>query len=103
MGGQFISLRCQFKGTTPRPAVASLRRSEVPSGNTQRDVVSEYGAERVRRDHLGMRVTNPRRDARDARARVAAIRAEADEFRGVPVSEAARRIMAGQAKQEDQR
>jgi hypothetical protein len=43
-------------------------------------LVSEYGAERVRRDQLGMRTTNPHRDARDTRARAATTRAEADEL-----------------------
>lgn len=65
-------------------------------------LVSEYGPERVRRDHLGMRTTNPRRDARDARTRAAMLRAEADELRSLPVNEAARRIEDKQAERENQ-
>ncbi len=63
-------------------------------------LVSEYGAERVRRDHLGMRVVNPYRDARDARAKAAATRAEADELRGLPITDAAQRIEAKRTAQE---
>ena len=63
-------------------------------------LVNEYGAERVRRDHLGMRMVNPHRDARDARARAAATRAEAHELRGLPITDAAQRIEAKRAKQE---
>lgn len=66
-------------------------------------LVSEYGAERARRDHLGMRIATPHRDARDARARAATTRAEADELRGLPITDAARRIEAKRADQEHAR
>lgn len=63
-------------------------------------LVSEYGTERVRRDRLGMRMANPYPDARDARARAARSRAEANELRGLPITDAARRIEAKHAEQE---
>lgn len=63
-------------------------------------LVSEYGPEQARRDHLGMRVANPHRDARAARARAAQARAEADELRGLPITKAAERIKAKRAEQE---
>ena len=66
-------------------------------------LVSEYGAERVRLDHLGMRMTNPRRDARDARAKAAMTGAEADELRSLPIPEAAARIEAKRAEQEQRK
>ncbi len=66
-------------------------------------LVSEYGVERVRRDHLGMRVTNPHRNAQDARTRAALIRADADELRSLPVTEAAERIEAKRVEQEHAR
>ena len=65
-------------------------------------LVSEYGAERARRDHLGMRVTNPHRNARDARTRAAFTLAEADELRALPINEAARRIETKQTEHENQ-
>lgn len=63
-------------------------------------LVSEYGPERARRDQLGMRTTSPHRAARDARARAALTRAEADELRSLPVNDAAERIEAKHAEQE---
>ncbi|WP_448390592.1 MobF family relaxase [Microbacterium aurum] len=63
-------------------------------------LVGEYGPERVRRDQLGMRTTNPHRNAREARNRAALTRAEADELRGLPVNGAAKRIEANRAEQE---
>ena len=63
-------------------------------------LVSEYGPERARRDHLGMRTTNPHRTAREARNRAALTRAEADELRNLPTTEAAERIEAKRAEQE---
>ncbi len=66
-------------------------------------LVSEYGAERVRRDQLGMRTVNPHRDARDSRARAATTRVDADELRGLPIVDAARRIEARRAEQEHAR
>ncbi|MGP5292534.1 MobF family relaxase [Brachybacterium tyrofermentans] len=65
-------------------------------------LVSEYGAERARRDHLGMRVTNPHRNAQDARPRAAVTLAEADELRTLPINEAARRIETKQTEHENQ-
>lgn len=65
-------------------------------------MASEYGADRVRRDHLGMRMTNPRRDAQNARRRAAMTRAETDELRSLPVNEAARRIETKHAEQRRQ-
>ena len=63
-------------------------------------LVSEYGPERARRDQLGMRTTSPHRAARDARARAALTRAEADELRSLPVNDAAKRIETKRAGQE---
>lgn len=63
-------------------------------------LVSEYGPERARRVQLGMRTTSPHRAARDARARAALTRAEADELRSLPVNDAAERIEAKHAEQE---
>ena len=84
---------------------ARAEREAMRERHTQEQralLVSEYGAERVRRDDLGMRVISPRRDARDARTRAAMLRAEADELRGLPVNDAARRIEAKRAEQENQ-
>ena len=61
------------------------------------------GIDHARRDQLGMRTTNPERDARDARARAALARAEADELRVLPISEAAQLIDAKRAEQERMR
>ncbi len=66
-------------------------------------LVSEYGAERVRREPVRVRVTNPHRQAAQARTRAAATHAEADELRSLPVGEAARRIEAKRAEQEQTR
>lgn len=84
---------------------AQAKREAMRDRHTQEQralLVSEYGPERVRRDHLGMRTTNPRRDARDARTRAAMLGAEADELRSLPVNEAARRIEDKQAERENQ-
>ncbi|MGP5054684.1 MobF family relaxase [Brachybacterium paraconglomeratum] len=84
---------------------AQAERETLRERHTQEQralLVSEYGPERVRRDHLGMRVTNPRRDARDSRTRAAMLRAEADELRSLPVNEAARRIEDKRAERETQ-
>ncbi|UOR02461.1 AAA family ATPase [Leucobacter allii] len=51
-----------------------------------------YGVENARIHQLGMRVLDPRRDARKARARAAMNRAEADQLRTLPVKDAARVI-----------
>ncbi|MGP5307063.1 MobF family relaxase [Brachybacterium alimentarium] len=66
-------------------------------------LVREYGPEQARRDHLGMRVTNPHRAARDARAQAAATRAEANELRSLPINDAERRIETKRAEQEHTR
>ncbi len=66
-------------------------------------LAGEYGIDHARRDQLGMRTTNPERDARDARARAALARAEADELRVLPISEAAQLIDAKRAEQERMR
>jgi len=66
-------------------------------------LVSEYGAEHARRDHLGMRVSDPHRRARAARTEAAATRAEADQLRALPLTEAAVRINAARAEQANQR
>lgn len=66
-------------------------------------LVNEYGTERIRRDPVGVRVTNPHRQAAEARARAAATHAEADDLRSLPVNTAARRIEAKRAEQEQTR
>lgn len=63
-------------------------------------LVSEYGADRVHRNRAGMRMTNPLRNAQNARARATMTRAEAEELRGLPVNEAARRIETKHGEQE---
>ena len=50
-----------------------------------------------------MRVTNPHRAARDARAQAAATRAEANELRSLPINDAERRIETKRAEQEHTR
>lgn len=66
-------------------------------------LVGEFGAEQARRAEFGMGALNPHRTAADARTRVALIRAEADELRSLPVTDAARRIEAKRAEQEQTR
>lgn len=48
-----------------------------------------------------MRVTNPHRRAQDARTQAAATRAQADELRSVSVNDAARRIEAQRAAEDE--
>lgn len=50
-----------------------------------------------------MRTVNPQRAARNAFARATLARAEADELRNLPVNDAARRIEAQRAEQEQTR
>lgn len=50
-----------------------------------------------------MRITNPHRYARDARTQAAVARAEADELRSLPITEAAPLIQAKRAEQEHAR
>lgn len=67
-------------------------------------LVSEYGAEHAQAARYGMRrTTNPDRQARDAKNRAAATRAEADELRSLPITEAARLIETKHAAQEQAR
>ncbi len=88
---------------TVEAATADRRAMRERHAKEQRALlISEYGADRARRDYLGMRVSNPHRNARDARTRAAMIRAEADELRTLPINEAARRIEAKQTEQENQ-
>ncbi|WP_454114990.1 MobF family relaxase [Microbacterium lacticum] len=63
----------------------------------------ELGAEQARGDQYGMRTINPQRAARDAFTRATLARAEADELRSLPVGDAARRIEAQRAEQEQTR
>lgn len=66
-------------------------------------LVSEFGAEQARRAEFGTGATNPHRNSKDARTRAALIRAEADALRSLPIGEAARRIEANRAQQEQTR
>lgn len=66
-------------------------------------LVNEYGADQARRHQLGMRLPNPRRQARQAKTQGAALRAEADELRTLPVNEAAQLIEAKRAEQDHTR
>ncbi len=66
-------------------------------------LVNEYGTEHARRNQLGMSTINPHRNAHDARTRAAVIRAEADELRSLPVTDAAQRIKTKHAEQEQMR
>lgn len=65
--------------------------------------VSEHGAEQARRNHLGMRIVSPHRQAREASSRAVMLRAEADELRDLPVNDAARLIETKRAARENQR
>ena len=66
-------------------------------------LVGEFGAEQARRDQHGMRTINPHRTAVNARTRADLICAEANELRSLPVTDAARRIEANRAQQEQTR
>ena len=66
-------------------------------------LASEYGAEHARANHLGMRTVNPHRNAHDARTRAAILRAEADELRSLPVTDAVKLIEAKRTEQEQTR
>lgn len=66
-------------------------------------LASEYGAEHARANHLGMRTVNPHRNAHDARTRAAMLRAEADELRSLPVTDAVKLIEAKRTEQEQTR
>lgn len=67
-------------------------------------LVREYGAEHAQAARYGMRrTTSPRRQAQDAKNRAALLRSEADELRGLPITDAAQRIEAKRAEQEHAR
>ncbi len=66
-------------------------------------LLGEFGAEQARRDQFGMRAVNPHRNADDAHRRAALIRAEADELRSLPLTDAARRIETNRAQQKQTR
>ncbi|PJJ55314.1 hypothetical protein CLV54_3204 [Compostimonas suwonensis] len=99
--------------TTPRVTdaartiEAAIADREATLGRHEQErlalLVSEYGAERVRPDRLGMRIVKPHRDARDARARAAMSRAEAEELRDLPITEAAQRVEVRRAEQKNAR
>jgi hypothetical protein len=57
-------------------------------------LVGEYGAEQARRIRLGMHAPNPKREARKAQRRAAAVRSRIEELRALPIHEAAARIQA---------
>lgn len=66
-------------------------------------LVGKFGAEQAPRDQYGMRTINPHRTAVNARTRADLICAEANELRSLPVTDAARRIEANRAQQEQTR
>ncbi|WP_448232361.1 MobF family relaxase [Microbacterium lacticum] len=66
-------------------------------------LATELGADEARRDQFGMRTVNPHRNARDAQARAALARAEADELRNLSINDGARFIAAKRAEQEQTR
>ncbi|MCQ9368904.1 hypothetical protein NQ038_03390 [Brevibacterium sp. 50QC2O2] len=93
-------------GDADRAVHAAHSQQKATQQRHQRErtalLVSGYGTEHTRRDQFGMRTVNPHRDAADARTRAALIRAEARELRNLPVSDAARRIEANRAQQEQE-
>lgn len=75
-------------------AVEVAHAERVATGERHRNerlvlMVSEYGAENARAHQYGMRALNPHRNARDARARAALLRAESEDIRNLPVNDAA--------------
>ena len=75
-------------------AVEVPHAERVATGERHRNerlvlMVSEYGAENARAHQYGMRALNPHRNARDARARAALLRAESEDIRNLPVNDAA--------------
>ncbi|MFT3862361.1 MobF family relaxase [Micropruina sp.] len=89
-------------------AVEAARAEQKATGQRhQRErralLVGEVGAEQARRAEFGMGATNPHRNAADARTRAAMFRAEADALRSLPTGDAARRIEAKRAEQEQTR
>ncbi len=60
----------------------------------------EYGPENARAHQYGMRAINPHRNARDARARAALLRAESKELRSLSANDAAKFIEAKRVERE---
>ena len=86
-------------------AVEAARSERATTSERHRNerltlLTSEYGADNARAHQYGMRALNPRRNARDARARAALLRAESEELRTLPVSDAAKLIETKRAEQE---
>lgn len=65
-------------------------------------LVSEYGAEHAHAAQYGMRTTNPRRQAHDAKNRAVLLRSEANELRALPISDAAHLIETKHTAQEQE-
>lgn len=63
-------------------------------------LVSEYGSQAAMRHRVGMRLPNPAQQAGQARQQATALRAEADYLRALPIRDAAARIEATRAEQE---
>jgi hypothetical protein len=63
-------------------------------------LVSEYGAEQVHRDPVRARLTDPRRQARHARAQAASAREQAAKLRGLPPVKAAALIESQRAAEQ---
>ncbi|WP_424806518.1 MobF family relaxase [Rhodococcus sp. 27YEA15] len=92
-------------------AVRAVESARTARGTTSRRhkqerfalLARELGAEQARGDQFGMRTNNPQRAARESSARAALVRAEADELRSLPVADAARRVEARRAEQEQLR
>ncbi|WP_229780425.1 MobF family relaxase [Arthrobacter sp. BL-252-APC-1A] len=63
-------------------------------------LANEYGAENARAHQYGMRALNPSRNARDARARAALLRAESAELRSLSANDAAKLIETKRVERE---
>src|SRR5690606_15073131 len=86
-------------------AVAAARSERTATGERHRNerlalLAREYGPENARAHQYGMRALNPHRNARDARARAALLRAESAELRGLPVNDAAKLIETKRVERE---
>ena len=86
-------------------AVEVAHAERVATGERHRNerlvlLASEYGSENARAHQYGMRALNPSRNARDARARAALLRAESEEIRGLPVNDAAKLIESKRMERE---
>lgn len=89
-------------------AVEAARTSQVSTSRRHKQerfalLARELGAEQARGDQFGMRTFNPHRNARDAQKRASLVRDEAAELRSLLLDEAAQRIKAKHAEQEDVR